>query len=1462
MLLLGAVLADHKSAFHCHLCRVIHKQPAPELTTIDMILKQAGKLIGVISWTISCLTLFAADVPSASNTQAVQSTNAARAAGNRLQPARLNPDQLPISKIGSFTPQSAQRKTNGTVRIQGVVLNQGLGEYVTIQDNTGSIRAETRQTTPIPPGERAIVWGRLSWNGNNVLLRNASIRPLAWDSIAEQKITPAPGKPDRLPMLTQVIQIRSLPTTQAAWKYPVRVRGVVTSLWKDYKGLFVQDDTAGIYVAAANINLDTNWDVGDEVELDGVSGPGGYAPIIEAETAKVLGREDLPAARRINLYQMAMGQFDSQWVEVRGVVRSVQINRRSTDLELSDVKGLLEVDVPGGEALTNLVDSLVRIQGVCCSRANPNRQLTGTYIWSPSPDSLVVEEKGVADPFTLSAQPIASLSEFTQSRATQHRIKVAGTVTFSQPGRPLFVQDETGGVPIYLANAVDCTPGDRVEVAGYLSLGDFGFVFRDASCRVMGHPGIRPAKPVFWLNPLNPNLHGTWVQLKARLISSGRRGNDEVLTLQTEDTVFEALRPIGIKTETDSFPPPDSLVQLRGVYSILGDESRMPRSMRLYVPSTEPIQVLERPSWLNARRAGSVLVGMVIVVVAAALWAITLRRRVQTQTLVIRERLEKEASLEQRYREIFDGANDLIFTLNLDGRLISLNPAGQRILGYTGQEIHQLNINQILASGSQKLSDKLLEMNATDGNMATCDCEFIPKNGQRLEVEVSLRLVLKDGKPDSVQAIARDITHRKRAEEELFNSRQMLRWVLDTIPQRVFWKDRNLVYVGCNKSIAQDSGYADPNEILGKTDYEMGWAASADQYRADDRHIMDTDQPKLNYEELQVKSDGSQTWLRTSKVPLHDKDGGVIGVLGTYEDITERKRAEAELAAASSLLEMLLENSPDCIYFKDKQSRFVRYSNAFEKLFKVAESESLRGKTDFDFFTEEHARPAFEDEQEIIRSGKPLIGKLERETHPDGRVTWGLTTKMPWRDKDGNIIGTFGISKDVTAIKEAEAELAYERELFHTLLETLPDSIYFKDRDSRFVRVSKSKAAMTLQSVRSRLPADRPPESMEPLPAHLSSVDAFASYLIGRTDFDTFEEPFARAAFEEEQNILRTGQPIIGQIENQVYPGKWMFVTKMPWRDRDGNLIGTFGISRDITALKEAETKLEAVHQRLMETSRLAGMAEVATDVLHNVGNVLNSVNVSCTLTLDRVKSSKISSLVKVSSLLKENSGRLEEFLTRDPRGRQIPEFLAVLSEHLEGEQTSLLTELEHLVKHIDHIKQIVAMQQTYAKVVGVLETVNPTQLVEDALHINAAALLRHDVHVRREFADTPQIVTEKHKVLQILVNLIRNAKYAMDDAKRADKVLTIKVDSQGANEIRIRVIDNGVGIPRENLTRIFSHGFTTRRNGHGFGLHSSALTVRELGGSIQAHSDGPGQGAIFTLVLPCAPPEPSKESA
>src|SRR6185312_2430240 len=520
--------------------------------------------------------------------------------------------------------------------------------------------------------------------------------------------------------------------------------------------------------------------------------------------------------------------------------------------------------------------------------------------------------------------------------------------------------------------------------------------------------------------------------------------------------------------------------------------------------------------------------------------------------------------------------------------------------------------------------------------------------------------------------------------------------------------------------------------------------------------------------------------------------------------------------------------------------------------------QDIRGKTDFDYFLVEHARAAYEDEQEVMRSGRAIINKLEPENHPDGRVTYALTTKMPWRDHGGNIVGTFGISKDVTALKEAEARLGYERDLFYALLQNFPDTIYFKDLQSRFVRVSRSKSEQSMQNVLAQYRSEHPEAGPGDLPAHLKSTEKFTDWLIGKTDFDTFPKDRAQVAFDDEQNIIRTGEPVVGKIERTPQAdGKvlWCIATKLPWRDKIGQIIGTFGVSKDITELKDAEAELEAAHQRLVETSRLAGMAEVATDVLHNVGNVLNSVNVSCSLTIDRVKTSKISGLARTAALLDEHRGRLGEFFANDSRGQQIPGYLAALSEHFIQEQSDLLQELEQLLKHIEHIKQIVSMQQSYAKVAGIVETINPAQLIDDAIHINGAALTRHDVQVHCDLQAVPMIQTEKHRVLQILVNLIRNAKYALDESKRQDKLLTIKLGKNGGDHVKIEVIDNGVGIPPENLTRIFGHGFTTRSNGHGFGLHSSALAIKELGGSLTAHSDGHGKGATFILLLPENPP-------
>ena len=324
----------------------------------------------------------------------------------------------------------------------------------------------------------------------------------------------------------------------------------------------------------------------------------------------------------------------------------------------------------------------------------------------------------------------------------------------------------------------------------------------------------------------------------------------------------------------------------------------------------------------------------------------------------------------------------------------------------------------------------------------------------------------------------------------------------------------------------------------------------------------------------------------------------------------------------------------------------------------------------------------------------------------------------------------------------------------------------------------------------------------------------------------------------EERFVLKDGRLVWGRLSVAVI------------RDESAHIIQEIGILEDITTRKRSEEELAFIHKNLLEASRKAGMAEVATGVLHNVGNVLNSVNVSATLIADNIRHSKTASIVKLAALVNQNKSNLAEFLTLDARGRMIPGYLDTLVESLAVEKITLNTELDHLRKNIEHIKDIVAMQQSYARTSGVIETISVPDMIEDALRINSGSLARHNVDTFRDYQSRPVITTDKHKVMQILINLVRNSKYACDESGRADKQITVRTTSD-SGRVKIAVIDNGIGIPEANLTRIFNHGFTTRKDGHGFGLHSGALAAKELGGSLHVQSGGAGQGATFTLELP-----------
>jgi C4-dicarboxylate-specific signal transduction histidine kinase len=330
---------------------------------------------------------------------------------------------------------------------------------------------------------------------------------------------------------------------------------------------------------------------------------------------------------------------------------------------------------------------------------------------------------------------------------------------------------------------------------------------------------------------------------------------------------------------------------------------------------------------------------------------------------------------------------------------------------------------------------------------------------------------------------------------------------------------------------------------------------------------------------------------------------------------------------------------------------------------------------------------------------------------------------------------------------------------------------------------------------------------------------------------------------------------MIGKVERETWidgrPDTWALTTKMPLRNRAGEIVGTFGITKNISDLKEAERQIAEVHKQLVEASHLAGMARIATNVLHNVGNVLNSVNVSAALVLSRVRASKVAGLARAVQLLDEHADDLGAFLASDPKGKMLPAYLRQLASALVAEQNDAIKELAALSKNVEHIKEIIAAQQAHAGASRLLEKVQIRDLVEDALRINEEALKRRQMVIDKEIASVPELMLDQGRILQILVNLISNAEQAMDGVSDREPKLTLRVDLTPAQRLRICVADNGVGIETQALTQVFVHGFTTKKTGHGFGLHSAVIAAHEMGGTLTAHSDGPGTGAAFTLELP-----------
>jgi PAS domain S-box-containing protein len=526
----------------------------------------------------------------------------------------------------------------------------------------------------------------------------------------------------------------------------------------------------------------------------------------------------------------------------------------------------------------------------------------------------------------------------------------------------------------------------------------------------------------------------------------------------------------------------------------------------------------------------------------------------------------------------------------------------------------------------------------------------------------------------------------------------------------------------------------------------------------------------------------------------------------------ERQHIEQALQRERDLFQTLMDHVPDMIYFKDRLSRFTRINRALARRFRLEDPQEAVGKTDHDMFANNHAGPAFADEQEVMRTGQPLIGKVEKETMPDGQVNWVLTTKVPRRDATGQIIGTFGISKDITELKMMEDILATERNLLRSLVDALPDHIYVKDADGRFILCNQAVARFF------GLPDD----------------DA----ITGKTDFDFFPPGLAQQFRDEEQALLAGNAPLLNReaaVRDAAVQERWVLSTKVALRTNGGPATGLVGINRDITTRKQALLQLEQLN---------ADLARSQTELVTAYGE-LRTANAELRATQDQ--------LIRAAKM--ESIGRLASGVAHEVKNPLATLLMGVeyLAEELRdkaGPDVALtIAQMADAVRRADTI------------VHGLLDysAASQVELVAGDLHraLEQALLLVHHqlrtqgIKVVRHYAtDLPPLPMDQHRLEQVFINLFNNASQAMP--ANGQLIITTRAESA---RIIVLIEDTGPGVPPAALAKIFDPFFTTKPTGQGtgLGLAVSRSIVEQHHGTL-ALANRPEGGACATLIFNLQP--------
>jgi PAS domain S-box-containing protein len=641
-----------------------------------------------------------------------------------------------------------------------------------------------------------------------------------------------------------------------------------------------------------------------------------------------------------------------------------------------------------------------------------------------------------------------------------------------------------------------------------------------------------------------------------------------------------------------------------------------------------------------------------------------------------------------------------------------------------------------------------------------------------------------------------DMTEQKRSERALRNAEQFTRSIIEQAGEAIVVYDRDFRYLSWNPFAERTTGKK-AEEVLGKRSFDIFphmQAQGVDKFLERALAGESFVSPDIH---VVFDPPGKDVWLVGTYSPHRNADGEIIGVIASIRDITERRLAEQQIRDLNEKLQskILALTQPmgdlSNIQLEDifNIDEVQKIQDAFAKATGVA---SVITRPDGTPIT----RPGNFTHlcEHIIRKTEKGLANCYRsdaalgQRHPDGYCVQPCLSGGLWDAGTSICVG--------------------DRHIANWLIgQVLDDSI---DREkmmdyAREIGADEEEFRQALAQV-----------------PHMS-----------REQFDHVAKALHIIAKQFSTLGLQNVQQARFITERQAAEEKLR-----QYRDH---------LEEQVT---QRTKELQEVHQEMVRVARQAGMAEIASGVLHNVGNVLNSVRVTTGLLRDHNDKSRSQRLTDVAQMLQAHHDDLCEFLTRDPKGQHIPTYIDKLAQHLSDENSEIGELLKTLVHHVDHISEIIAIQQQYSKAVGVTEPVDIAALVRDALSFTATSRQRHHVDVVVDCQDMPPILLDRHRVLQILLNLITNAKQALKESHADPRTVTIRA-THDDTMLRISVSDNGIGFAQELHSRLFTHGFTTKKEGHGFGLHSGFLSAKEMGGSLSATSDGVGRGATFTLELP-----------